>query len=125
MRIADLRIKNFRGVHQGYVRFGRHTVLVGPGNVGKTTIIEALALLFGRDRLVRELTEHDFTGSCPFPADRIELVATVTDFAGSQDPADRHEWFRDGLCRRVRRHLAADPVHITKSYSGNPLKVGF
>ena len=96
MRVADLRINNFRGVRQGHVRFGRHTVLVGASNVGKTTIIEALALLFGRDRLVRELTEHDFTGSCPLPADRIELVATVTDFLGSQDPDDYLEWFRDG-----------------------------
>jgi putative ATP-dependent endonuclease of the OLD family len=105
-RIADLRIKNFRGVQQGHIRFGRHTVLVGAGNVGKTTIIEALALLFGRDRLVRELTEHDFTGSCPVPADRIEVVATVTDFPGSQDPADHHEWFRDG--RGVHKFL--DPI---------------
>ena len=96
MRVADLRIKNFRGVREGHVRFGRNTVLAGAGNVGKTTIIEALALLFGRDRLVRELTEHDFFGSCPAPADRIVLVATVTDFAEVQDPAEHPEWFRDG-----------------------------
>src|ERR1700687_1522585 len=106
MRVADLSIKNFRGVHQGHVRFARHTTLAGPGNVGKTTIIEALALLFGRDRLVRELTEHDFTGSCPSPADRIQLVATITEFSGSQDPADRHEWFREG--RAVQKFL--DPI---------------
>jgi hypothetical protein len=94
MQIVDLRIDNFRGIRSGYVRFGRHTVLVGPNNSGKTTVIEALALLFGRDRMVRALTEHDFFGGDPQPTDRIHLVATITDFEGD-DPADHTDWFRD------------------------------
>ena len=70
MQIADLRIENFRGIRAGHVRFGPHTVFIGPNNCGKTTVIEALALLFGRDRMVRTLTEHDFFGGDPQPADR-------------------------------------------------------
>jgi predicted ATP-dependent endonuclease of OLD family len=58
MRIAELRIVNFRGVREGTIRFKKHPILVGPNNCGKTTVVEALALLLGRDRLVRELTEH-------------------------------------------------------------------
>ena len=57
MRISRLMIRGFRGVQSGDLRLGSHTVLVGANNIGKTTIIEALALLFGRDRLVRTLTE--------------------------------------------------------------------
>jgi putative ATP-dependent endonuclease of the OLD family len=95
VRIAALNIKNFRGIREGEVRFKAHTVLIGPSNVGKTTIIEALALLLGRDRLIRELTEHDFTGSNPAAADRIRLVATVTDFP-TQEHVDHLDWFRDG-----------------------------
>lgn len=94
MRIANLRIENFRGVKSGFVQFGRHPVLVGDNNTGKTTLIEALALVLGRDRLVRELTEHDFFGSNPQPADRIKVVATVTDFPGD-DPEQSSHWFRD------------------------------
>jgi putative ATP-dependent endonuclease of the OLD family len=94
MQIADLRIENFRGIRTGHVRFGQHTVFVGPNNCGKTTIIEALALLFGRDRMVRPLTEHDFFGSDPQPADRIRLIATIIGFEGN-DPADHAGWFRD------------------------------
>src|SRR5262245_55704124 len=63
VQIAKLEIKNFRGIREGVVRFSPHTVLVGPNNCGKTTVIEALALLFGRDRMIRQLTEHDFYGS--------------------------------------------------------------
>ena len=56
MLIAELDIKNFRGIRAGRVRFGTFTVIIGANNSGKTTITEALALLFGRDRLVRTLT---------------------------------------------------------------------
>jgi putative ATP-dependent endonuclease of OLD family len=71
MEIASLRLKNFRGVREGVMRFSPHTVLVGANNCGKTTVIEALALLFGRDRMIRQLTEHDFHGSNPQPQDRV------------------------------------------------------
>jgi putative ATP-dependent endonuclease of the OLD family len=94
MQIADLRIENFRGIRTGHVRFGPHTVFVGPNNCGKTTVIEALALLFGRDRMVRSLTEHDFFGGNPQPADRIHFVATIIDFEGDE-PDDHTNWFRD------------------------------
>ncbi|MGS1119320.1 ATP-dependent nuclease [Rhodanobacter sp. UC4436_H3] len=95
MRIADLSIKNYRGVREGYLRFKPHVVLVGGNNTGKTTVIEALTLLLGRDRLIRDLTEHDFFGSDPQPADRIQLVATIIGFEGD-DPSDYPAWFRDG-----------------------------
>lgn len=95
MRVANLKIENFRGVRSGFVRFGRHPVLVGDNNTGKTTLIEALTLLLGRDRLVRELTEHDFYGSCPQPVDRIKLVGTITDFP-NDDPEHSSHWFREG-----------------------------
>lgn len=94
MQVVDLRIENFRGVRHGRVRFGQHTVLVGANNCGKTTIIEALALLFGRDRMVRALTEHDFHGGDPQPVDRIRLVATVTGF-DDDNFANHPDWFRD------------------------------
>lgn len=94
MQIASLKIENFRGVQSGMIRFAPHTVLVGANNCGKTTVIEALALLFGRDRMIRQLTEHDFHGSNPPPADRIRLIATVIGFH-NEDPAQHPEWFRD------------------------------
>lgn len=112
MQIAELHIGNFRGIRSGMVRFGRHTALVGPNNCGKTTVAEALALLFGRDRMVKGLTEHDFHGSKPGAEDRISLVATLTDFPGNR-PENNAEWFRDG--RGVERWLATDgSLHAAK-----------
>lgn len=94
MEIASLKIENFRGVQNGIIRFSPHTVLVGANNCGKTSVIEALALLFGRDRMIRQLTEHDFHGSNPQPADRIRLTATIIGFH-EDDPAQHPDWFRD------------------------------
>jgi predicted ATP-dependent endonuclease of OLD family len=53
MRVSNLRIENFRGIRSGFVSFGKHPVFVGDNNTGKTTLIEALTLLLGRERLVR------------------------------------------------------------------------
>ena len=113
MQIAKLEIENFRGIREGVVRFSPHTVLVGSNNCGKTTVVEALALLFGRDRMVRQLTEHDFYGSDPQPPDRIRLIATVIGFddddplsiwIGSRDDRGIVKWFNpiDGAVTPAR-----------------------
>lgn len=95
MRVSKLEIFNFRGIKSGTVNLGDFTVLIGANNSGKTTIIEALALLFGRDRLVRSLTEHDFFGSCPSATDRIRIIATISGF-DSNEPSRHTDWFRSG-----------------------------
>jgi putative ATP-dependent endonuclease of OLD family len=102
MYIARLTIKGFRGVNSANISLGRHVALVGPNNSGKTTIVEALALLFGRDRLVRRLTEHDFHGSVPSEPARIIIIATVTGFPRN-DPQHNKAWF--GLERGVEKWL--------------------
>lgn len=95
MLISNLEIDGFRGVRHGKIRFSKLTTLIGPNNCGKTTITEALALVLGRDRLVRSLTEHDFTGSDPKEGDRIRIVASITGFEPN-DPANHPDWFRWG-----------------------------
>jgi putative ATP-dependent endonuclease of the OLD family len=95
MIISKLEIDGFRGIRNGEIYFTRFTTLIGANNCGKTTIAEALALVLGRDRLVRTLTEHDFTGSTPSEADRIHVVASITGFEPN-DPANHIDWFRWG-----------------------------
>ena len=45
--------------------------------------------------LVRDLTEHDFYGSCPEATGRIRIVATLAGFDGD-DPEHNDAWFREG-----------------------------
>jgi len=62
MEIAKLTIKNFRGVKESELFFNGHTVIVGDNNVGKSTILEAIDLTLGPDRLskIPVVDEHDF-----------------------------------------------------------------
>jgi putative ATP-dependent endonuclease of OLD family len=110
MRIARLRISGFRGIKEADIVLNKTSVLIGPNNVGKTTIIEALALVLGRDGMVRNLTEHDFYGSRPIPASRIKIIATIVDFP-SPDPGRLPDWF--GIRRGVPKWY--DPVTNTES----------
>lgn len=62
MQIAKVEINNFRGVKQAKLLLPRHGVLIGDNNAGKTTVLEALDLVLGPDRLNRKppVDEHDF-----------------------------------------------------------------
>lgn len=104
MKIDRLEIQNFRGIQSGTVFFTDRTILIGDNNAGKTTILEAIALLLGRDRMVRTLSEHDFFGSDPQPADRIRLIATLSGFEPN-DPDHHRDWVR--ASRGVEKWISA------------------
>lgn len=62
MKVVQLNIANFRGIRSADLRFDGHTLLVGPNNVGKSTVCEALDLVLGPDRISRfpPVEEFDF-----------------------------------------------------------------
>lgn len=111
MRVARVQIANFRGVSSATILLPNHAVLIGDNNTGKTTILEALDLALGPDRLNRTppVDEHDFfqgtyvaavtpdetddhaasavqTDHQPaeVQAPRIEIEVTITDLAEEQ-----------------------------------------
>jgi putative ATP-dependent endonuclease of OLD family len=62
MRVARLTLKRYRGIKKAVIFLPKHGVLIGDNNTGKTTILEALDLVLGPDRLNRQppIDEHDF-----------------------------------------------------------------
>jgi putative ATP-dependent endonuclease of OLD family len=62
MKIARLIIQNFRGIQSAELAFPAHVVLIGDNNTGKSTVLEAIDLVLGPDRLSRRppIDEHDF-----------------------------------------------------------------
>ncbi len=62
MRVARVKIENFRGIKQATLLLPKHGVLIGDNNTGKTTVLEAIDLVLGPDRLNRQppVDEHDF-----------------------------------------------------------------
>lgn len=62
MQVARIEIRNFRGIQSADIFLTKQSVLLGDNNTGKTTILEALDLALGPDRLSRStvIDEHDF-----------------------------------------------------------------
>jgi AAA15 family ATPase/GTPase len=56
--IKRLRLENFKGVVEGEVELDKLTILVGPNNSGKTTILEALFLAPNPLRLVPYVSQN-------------------------------------------------------------------
>jgi len=95
MKVLALEIDGFRGVQRARLVLPEHGVFVGPNGAGKSTIVDALSLAFGRTKLVRALTEHDFFGSSPEPSSRIRIVVTLGGFSSNRSE-DFPAWFRHG-----------------------------
>jgi len=124
MRIARLRISGFRGVREADIRLAEQSVLVGPNGCGKSTLIDAISLALGRTRMVRSLTEHDFTGSNPTADARIKIIVTVAGFS-SDDPGEHDTWFRAD--RAVPKWLDRDGQEYTEAGTERSLcvNIGF
>ncbi len=62
MRIARIKIEGFRGIAKGELLLPNHVALVGDNNSGKSTILEAIDLVLGPERLAKRppVDEHDF-----------------------------------------------------------------
>lgn len=103
MQVCQLEIENFRGVRKGRLIFPEHGVIFGPNNVGKSTIIDALALLFERERIARQISDWDFCGGSPKPESRIVIIGTITDFDedGKDQPEQFPRWFSADAARVV------------------------
>lgn len=62
MRVSQISINNFRGIESATIILPGCGVLIGDNNTGKTTVLEALNLALGPDRLNHfpPIDEHDF-----------------------------------------------------------------
>jgi putative ATP-dependent endonuclease of the OLD family len=71
VRIARASIENFRGIRTADVHFSGTSVLLGDNNTGKSTVLEAIELAIGPDRLARTqaIDEHDFYGGDYLPGE--------------------------------------------------------
>ena len=62
MRVTRLAIQKYRGIKKAVIFLPEHGVFIGDNNTGKTTVLEALDLVLGPDRLNHHppIDEHDF-----------------------------------------------------------------
>jgi len=99
MKLSLLRIQNFRCFIDRTVEFGDYTCLVGPGGAGKSTILNALRILF-RDTAASPtdlltLHEEDFHGK-DIKKD-IVITATFSDLESEAQEDFKHYFRQDRL----------------------------
>jgi putative ATP-dependent endonuclease of OLD family len=130
MRIAKLKVQNFRGIKQGEILIPSHAVLVGDNNIGKSSLLEAIDLVLGPERLARRpvIDEHDFYAGQyidgegkPIPI-RIEVVVADLSEDQARHFRDHLEWWDE----EVQALLEGPPPEGTDKPTVKPaLRVGF
>ena len=85
-----MQIQNFRGVKSGELFPPKYAVLVGDNNCGKSTVLEAIDLCLGPERLARRpvVDEHDFYAGKYIDAEKkpveIKIEVVVADLSDEQ-----------------------------------------
>lgn len=129
MRISYLKIENFRGIKRGELLIPQHAVLVGDNNIGKSTVLEAIDLVLGPERLSRRpaIDEHDFyagnylDAGIPVPI-TIELIVSDLNSDQTRHFRDHIEWWDE----QTSSLLSGPPANSTDKPSVRPaLRVGF
>lgn len=99
MHLVRVRVRNFRGIAYGEVHLNGHTAFIGDNNAGKSTLLEAVDLVLGPERLSRRpvIDEHDFYAGTYVDTVKNEVVPIQIEVivAGLSDEQQRH--FRDHL----------------------------
>lgn len=101
MRIVKIIVNNFRGIEYGEIYLPNHGVLVGDNNVGKSTILEAIDLVLGPERMRKNsiIDEHDFfAGNYLDPNNnsvKINIEVTIVDLNEDQEThfKDHLQWY--------------------------------
>jgi putative ATP-dependent endonuclease of the OLD family len=94
MFLANLRIKNFRGIGDISLDFDKITVLIGSNNTGKTTILDAIQFCLARSLSRRSgiFSAYDYhlpdEAAQPQNAQPIEITITFTEQNEGEWPAE-------------------------------------
>jgi putative ATP-dependent endonuclease of OLD family len=104
MKLANIKIRNFRGVKHCDLNFPAQAVLVGDNNTGKSTILEAIDLVLGPERLSRKpvVDEHDFYAGRYLDVDNnpieinIEVIIIDLDMDQQVHFKNNLEWWDEG-----------------------------
>jgi putative ATP-dependent endonuclease of OLD family len=89
LKVSHLFIENFRGIKEATLLLPDHAVLIGDNNTGKSTVLEALDLVLGPDRLSRPspIDEHDFHHGKYLAAKAVKVATEQKDAVQADESA--------------------------------------
>jgi putative ATP-dependent endonuclease of OLD family len=125
MKISRIKINNFRGIRESDLFLPDHGVFIGDNNTGKTSVLEAIDLVLGPDRLNRRtvVDEHDFYGG-EYLKKEIKIEVYVTNLNEEQE---RH--FHDQIefwdTKVDKLYEEPNPAGVDEEYIVTALRVLF
>lgn len=125
MKISRIKINNFRGIKESDLFLPDHAVLIGDNNTGKTSVLEAIDLVLGPDRLNRKsvVDEHDFFAG-NYLTEEIKIEVYVTNL---NDEQERH--FHDQIefwdTKEDNLYVEPDPAGVDAAHIVTALRVLF
>ncbi len=139
MKIYSIVIDNFRGIRSAKLLLPDHAVLIGDNNTGKSSVLEAIDLALGPDRLSRRppVDEHDFyqgkylavtdkgaAEAVPAEAPKITVEVTITSLSAEQQARFRDyiEWLKIST---GKFYDAPDPAGVDAADISSALRVTF
>lgn len=126
MKVCQLKIENFRGIKNADLLFYHHTVILGDNNTGKSTVLEALDLVLGPDRVHRTpvIDEHDFyqgkyLATETTDAPEIKIEATIVNLNDEQrnhfkDQLEYWDTVKQKMCTSAEEIKAATAIEALR-----------
>jgi len=138
MKVYSVAVENFRGIRAATIVLPDHAVLIGDNNTGKSSVIEAIDLVLGPDRLSRRppVDEHDFwqgryvaippegENAAPGEAPKIRIDATIIHLSVEQQArfGGHIEWLN---VKTGEFYAEADPTGVDAAGIVAALRVTF
>jgi len=130
MKVSQLKIEHFRGIKKCQLTLPTHAALIGDNNTGKSTLLEALNLALGPNRLNSwpAINEHDFYKGNYLSDDgenpEIKIEVTITNLTAEQRRRfiDYVEWWNQ---TDNSFHIESPPESIDKDEITEALRITF
>src|SRR5690606_5078744 len=79
MIVKTITLQNYRGfTAPTKIVLDKHSLVIGPNGIGKTSILGALRLLLGRERMYKELDEYDWPQGSPIDDEGNEVEIRIS-----------------------------------------------